>query len=84
MNMKISRIISVTVILGILTKLGKIKIPLLIIRGQCDNQAWGFTKEYLDLFVNAEFEMVEDAGHDLINEDRSKYFELISGYLSVN
>ena len=28
-------------------QLNKITLPLLILKGQCDNQSWGFTQEYL-------------------------------------
>jgi proline iminopeptidase len=59
----------------------KINIPVLIIRGQCDNQKWGFTQEYLDLLPNARLEIVENSGHDLISGNAEKYFELVSGFV---
>lgn len=63
-------------------KLKVLNTPILIIRGQCDNQKWGFTKEYLDLFANSELRIMEDVGHDLIGGNREKYYELVSGFLN--
>lgn len=65
-------------------KLRKMKIPMLIIRGQCDNQKWGFTKEYLDLFQNSRLEIIKGAGHDLINGNKRKYFQLIEQFIDNN
>lgn len=62
-------------------KLGTIKTPILILRGQCDNQKWGFTKEYLDLFINSTLEIIEDAGHNIINSAEKEYVELIKKFL---
>ena len=62
-------------------KLKNLKTPMLIIRGECDNQKWGYTKEYLDLFANSNLKIIKDAGHDLISSDRGKYYELIWEFL---
>ena len=62
-------------------ELKAMKTPILILRGQCDNQKWGFTKEYLDLFVNAELKIIEGAGHGIINSAQEQYNELIYEYL---
>ncbi len=62
-------------------KLKTLKTPILIIRGQCDNQKWGFTKEYLDLFSNSKLEIIEGVGHDIISGNRSKYIELLRDFL---
>ena len=63
-------------------QLGKIKTPMLILRGQCDNQKWGFVSEYLDLFENAELKIIEGVGHSIINKAQKEYFILISEFLS--
>jgi proline iminopeptidase len=62
-------------------KLKDINIPILIIRGQCDNQKWGYTKEYLDLFKNSKLEIIGGVGHDIINGKREEYYKLISEFL---
>lgn len=59
-------------------KLKNINTPILILRGQCDNQKWGYTKEYLDIFTNSRLEIIEGAGHDITNSD---YHKLISEFL---
>ena len=58
-----------------------LKTPLLIIRGQCDNQKWGFSKEYLDLFTHSKLEIGKDAGHDLIGNRGEEYYELVKEFL---
>jgi len=58
-----------------------INTPILILRGQCDNQKWGFTKEYLDLFSNSKLEIIENAGHDLIGGDIELHNEMIEAFL---
>jgi pimeloyl-ACP methyl ester carboxylesterase len=32
-------------------------------KGECDNQKWGFTNEYLELFKNSELKIIPGAGH---------------------
>lgn len=61
--------------------LEKINIPVLIIRGQCDNQKWGYAKEYLDLLPNAQLEIVKNTGHNLVEGNRERYLELIRGFI---
>lgn len=43
-------------------KLKDSKIPVLIMKGQCDNQKWGFTNEYLELFQNHQLVIIQNAG----------------------
>ena len=62
----------------------KMDIPILILRGQCDNQKWGFTKEYLDLFSNSKLEIIEGVGHNLIHGGKEKYYELVEEFLRGN
>lgn len=63
------------------TKLQKLDTPILIIRGQCDNQKWGFVHEYLDLFVHSKMEIINGVGHHIINGEPQKYYELIEQFL---
>lgn len=60
-----------------------IHIPVLILRGQCDNQKWGFTREYLDLLPNSKLVIIENAGHDLVNENKDKYYGLIKDFITM-
>lgn len=65
-------------------KLAKVQIPVLILRGQCDNQAWGFTQEYLDLLPNARLAIIEQSGHDLIGGNEGLYQERIHDFLGTH
>ncbi|MCB0821880.1 MAG: alpha/beta fold hydrolase [Bacteroidales bacterium] len=65
--------------------LKEIDIPVLILKGQCDNQPWGYTREYLDLLPNAKLRIIENSGHDLVNGNRAEYVKLVGEFiLDVN
>jgi proline iminopeptidase len=63
-------------------KLKNINIPTLVMKGQCDNQKWGFTNEYLELFLNHQFAFIPDAGHFISVEQPESYIKAIKGFLS--
>ena len=63
-------------------KLNNSNIPILVIKGQCDNQKWGFTNEYLELFRNHQFAFIPDAGHFISVEQPESYIKAIKGFLS--
>jgi proline iminopeptidase len=54
-------------------KLAVCKTPILLLKGQCDNQPWGYGNEYLSLFENAELLIVSEAGH-VFTENQSRQF----------
>ncbi len=56
-------------------------IPVLILKGQCDNQKWGFTNEYLTLFPNAELTIFQDAGHSIEPARYPEYISKIHSFL---
>lgn len=56
-------------------------IPLLILKGQCDNQAWGFTQEYLDLFPKVQLKIIEGVGHNIASRKPDVFQELILTFL---
>lgn len=64
------------------SKIKDSQIPTLIIKGQCDNQNWGFTNEYLDLLPNVRLEIVEGAGHSMVKENQKIYLDLIIEFMS--
>jgi proline iminopeptidase len=45
--------------------LKKVNIPVLILRGQYDNQKWGYVTEYLDLMPQSRLIIIPDAGHSI-------------------
>ena len=63
------------------SKLKELPIPTLILRGQCDNQPWGFTQEYLHLLPNVQLEILENTGHGLLEVDRVYLNKLVLGFL---
>jgi proline iminopeptidase len=54
-------------------KIKGLDLPVLILKGQCDNQPWGATNEYLTLFPNHKFVLVPDAGHFINVEQHEVY-----------
>lgn len=62
-------------------KLVNCTIPVLIMKAGCDNQKWGYTTEYLDLFRNHQFVFFENAGHNIFIEQPDKYIEVIHNFL---
>jgi proline iminopeptidase len=63
-------------------KLKTLKTPVLVIKGQCDNQRWGFTNEYLQLFQNSELTIIPNAGHFISVEQPKLYIKTIGHFLS--
>ncbi|QNR22712.1 alpha/beta fold hydrolase [Croceimicrobium hydrocarbonivorans] len=64
--------------------LRELELPVLILRGQCDNQAWGYTNEYLELFKNSRLEIINDAGHALLISQAEKYRQHARSFLLQN
>lgn len=62
-------------------KLRNSPIPILVLKGQCDNQKWGFTNEYLQLFPHHRLVVIPDAGHGIYGEQPERYLAAIRGYL---
>jgi proline iminopeptidase len=62
-------------------KLANCKVPALIMKAQCDNQRWGYTTEYLDIFRNNRFVLVKNAGHNIFIEQPEVYIETIRTFL---
>lgn len=55
--------------------------PLLILKGQCDNQSWGYTQEYLDLFPNAKLHIMKNAGHSIEKSKQAEFLAIILDFL---
>lgn len=62
-------------------KLIDCKIPVLIMKGQCDNQPWGFVHEYFELFPNYQLKIIPDAGHSISVEQPELYLKTILDFL---
>ncbi len=61
--------------------LKKLDLPILILKGQCDNQKWGFTQEYLNLFSNAQLKIIQNSGHSITKENQEIYIDLMLDFL---
>ena len=64
------------------TKLAAPKIPLYLMRGQCDNQKWGFMTEYLSLFPKHKLVIIPNAGHSIAIEQPELYLSTLRGFLN--
>lgn len=62
-------------------KLQGLNMPVLVMKGSCDNQPWGATAEYLQLFLNHQFVWVPNAGHFIGVEQPEMYVEAIRRFL---
>lgn len=56
-------------------------IPILVVKAQYDNQPWGFTNEYLELFSNHQLVVIPNAGHAISIEQPALYLKTIRGFL---
>ena len=57
-------------------------IPILVLKGQCDNQEWGFSQEYLELFPNHQLVVIPNAGHAISVEQPEFYLDAIREFVS--
>ncbi len=58
------------------------KVPILLMKGQCDNQPWGFLTEYLDLFPNHQLKIIPGIGHAISVEQPELYLKTIREFLN--
>jgi proline iminopeptidase len=58
-------------------------IPILVMKGQADNQRWGYTHEYLDIFPNHRLAIIPHAGHFIYAEQPELYIRSIKDFLLV-
>lgn len=56
-------------------------VPVLIMKAQCDNQKWGYTTEYFDVFKNHEFALIKNAGHNIFIEQPDVYISTIKNFI---
>lgn len=63
-------------------KIKKLNIPVLIMKGQYDNQKWGYTQEYLKLYSNSKLVVIPDAGHAIAAEKPDQYIKTIREFLN--
>jgi len=64
-------------------KMKQMKIPILILKGQYDNQKWGYTNEYVDLCDSTELKIIPDAGHFIDLDQPKLYYQEIKDFLAL-
>jgi proline iminopeptidase len=52
-------------------------------KGECDNQKWGYTKEYLELLPHSELKIIPGAGHAIEIEQPGIYIRTIVDFLTA-
>jgi proline iminopeptidase len=62
-------------------KLRNSPIPLLVLKGQYDNQKWGYTHEYLELFPNHLLLVLPNAGHSVSSEQPALFLADVRDFL---
>ncbi len=62
-------------------KLKGSSIPVLLMEGQCDNQALGWITEYKDLFRNHQLQIISNAGHAIAVEQPELYMNTVRDFL---
>lgn len=62
-------------------KLRNAAIPLLVMKGQYDNQKWGYTHEYIGLFPNHRLFVIPNAGHSISRERPDQFLSLTRDFL---
>ena len=59
-------------------------IQVLVMKGQYDNQKWGFTSEYLTIFKNSKLTTFPDCGHFIEFENPTEYLIEIRRFLGYD
>ena len=62
-------------------KIRTCEVPVLVMKAQCDNQPWGYTQEYLDLFRNSKMRMIRNAGHNIFIEQPEEYLKTLAEFI---
>lgn len=63
-------------------KIRQLEIPIIVIQGQCDYIPFSLAYEYVDLYKNSAYKFIENAGHEIWWEQKERYLQVISHFLS--
>lgn len=57
-------------------------IPVLFLKGQCDNIEWEYNQEYFKYYKNLKFVLIKDAGHQIFVEQPKQYVDEILKFIN--
>lgn len=63
-------------------KVKGLKIPVLIMKAQFDNQKWGYTNEYCTLFPNHQLKVIPQSGHFILLDQPEISIKAMRDFLS--
>ncbi len=63
------------------SKTKDVNAPVLVLQGQCEYHSFGAAYEYVALFPNARYKMIENAGHEIWWEQQNAYLNQIRQFL---
>ena len=58
-----------------------LNIPFLLLRGQYDNQKWGYFQEYLNYLPDVTFKIIPKSGHFIEIEQPALFYSEIEAFL---
>jgi proline iminopeptidase len=61
--------------------LRRLNTPVLVLKGECDNLPWGYTKEYGDVFQHHRLTIIPGGGHFLWVEQPALWRNAIREFL---
>ena len=64
--------------------LQKVTVPVLVIHGTDDLQSETATRLYVDAFPNAEFAVIQDAGHFSFEDQPDQFASIVKSFLEGN
>ena len=62
-------------------EISNVRAPVLVLHGQCDYIPYAYVYEYVDLYPNAEYRFIENAGHEIWWEKEEVYIQEIINFL---
>ncbi|MBR9847671.1 MAG: hypothetical protein GYB35_16940 [Algicola sp.] len=62
-------------------KIENVKIPILVMQGQCEYHSFATGYEYVDLYSNSKYRFIENAGHEIWWEQKEEYLEEIIKFI---
>lgn len=62
-------------------KIQNVAAPILVLQGQCEYHSFGAAYEYVDLYPNGTYVLIEGAGHEIWWEQKERYIEVISRFI---